>query len=209
MIETTSSSLIPNIYPINTNGILSQSVYDEILIDFDGCRLCWAIDKQGQREPVNQILYETDDYCLIPALGSIIPGYVLLVSKEHMNSCATLSEDVINSLESQLNQILKLLKIKFPNRNWIVFEQGSTVCSETKGCCIDHLHLHIVPVGNTIISDSVSKLASTPKRLSSISDLPILLSNQNSHYLYFRDTNDNNTVLTVEYPSQFVRKVKL
>jgi diadenosine tetraphosphate (Ap4A) HIT family hydrolase len=186
--------------------ILSEVTTTEIRGNFDSCRLCWAISKMGQRFPSNIALYSTEEYVVIPALGSLVSGYVLLVSKEHHESVASLEKEDALVLEQQLNKLLDLLKNI--SSNWVVFEHGSTQPTGLKSCCVEHLHLHLFPLDFHLATDLSERLSSPLIPVSSISDLPKLIGIQPCNYLFIRDVDSKQYLLKPTiYPSQYVRQV--
>ena len=40
----------------------------------------------------NTVIYETENFRVIPSVGALVDGYVLIVSKEHINSLAELND---------------------------------------------------------------------------------------------------------------------
>lgn len=187
-------------------GILSKAVMNEILDHYDDCRLCWAVSGLGQRFPSNYILYENSDYILIPALGSFLPGYVLLVSRKHLGCLSSLSNDALITVERDLDEIDRFLRRY--STSWCVFEHGKTASDYPAGNTIDHLHLHFVPFKYDIVRDVSERLNVQPKPIKSITDLPVLCDSQKSNYVFLRDSHRNKyVVLAKTYPSQFVRQL--
>lgn len=157
----------------------------------------------------SRILFETNNWYVVPALGCLTVGYVLLICKLHYQSLANLSVE--------LYQELLVLKCLVENTIFcqtglkcLVFEHGST-----NPCCVgansvDHVHLHIVPVAKTIWTDMVKKYGltgfvamTTYESLFSLwkSSLP-------QTYLLFQDIDEKihyNPDAT-GFPSQFFRR---
>lgn len=188
--------------------ILSESTLQEVQQLFNGCRLCWALSKFGQRYPTNSILYSTNDCKLIPALGSLSKGYVLMVSKEHLGAFATLTHEVLTRIENQLNDVIKMIEGKFSGLRWVAFEHGTTVKHGIKACCVDHFHIHILPCQLDLVEKLKAKLGITPIRLSSLKFLPEKVSKSGSNYLLVRKNDGQNYLfLSKEYPSQYIRQI--
>lgn len=104
------------------------------------CIFC-TLDK-SKRE--NTILEETTYFYVIPAVGSLVVGYVLILCKRHIYSMAELNnkkqKEYENLIEKYRN-IFKNIYKKYP----IVFEHGSpNIENKTKANSIDHAHTHIV-----------------------------------------------------------------
>lgn len=92
----------------------------------------------------NTILEETIYFYVIPAVGSLVVGYVLILSKRHIYSMAELNNEEQKEYESLIEKyrnIFKSIYKKYP----IVFEHGSSnIKNKTKANSIDHAHTHII-----------------------------------------------------------------
>ena len=104
------------------------------------CIFC-TLDK-SKRE--NTILEETTYFYVIPAVGSLVVGYVLILCKRHIYSMAELNNKEQKEYEDLIEKyrnIFKSIYKKYP----IVFEHGSpNIENKTKANSIDHAHTHIV-----------------------------------------------------------------
>ena len=60
------------------------------------CRLCDALTNpiyDGHFRPCNTILYKTSHFAVIPTIGPLVRGHVLIVSKAHTLSLATIADE--------------------------------------------------------------------------------------------------------------------
>lgn len=193
-------------------GILSQTTVQEvknaIRDHIHKCRLCWALSKEGQRYPVNTILMSTNDCHLIPALGALTPGYVLLVHKEHFRSTGTLLGSEIQEIESQLNQVFDILELHFSDSKWVAFEHGTTVSYGIKACCVDHLHFHILPCEFDLVKELRTRLSCKPEQIQSLKHLPDALAGTERNYILVRTKDYGHQLFLPQvYSSQYVRQV--
>lgn len=62
------------------------------------CRLCLS------EQIENEIIYETKNFYVVPALGSFVPYYFLVISKQHINSMAALINNN-NNLNKEYTKI--------------------------------------------------------------------------------------------------------
>lgn len=90
----------------------------------------------------NTIIEETDNFIVIPSLGSLVEGYILILSKNHYNNMSELNKDekieylnLINKYRNLFNKIYS----KYP----IIFEHGD-VNDNINTSSIKHAHTHIV-----------------------------------------------------------------
>lgn len=88
-------------------------------------------------------VYQTAEFIAVPALGQIVPGYLLIVPRKHIFSMAQLTVKEIHSLREFCNSIAKI-----QSKYWgwpVIFEHGSCNEEKTSGACIIHAHWHLVP----------------------------------------------------------------
>lgn len=193
--------------PAKRYSIVGKLVSSEIADDHEGCRLCWALSDAGQRYPVNSVLYSTERYALIPALGALVPRYVMFVAKDHRHSAATLPGPELDELERDLEAVIALLERRFPRSQWAVFEHGTTLHCGVKACCVDHLHLHLVPIDFDLTAELARRLQCPPRELGSLAELAAL-HGQGANYIYSRSVDGKNHVFTPDsYSSQLVRQI--
>lgn len=117
------------------------------------CNFCAELDDKIPARQVyeaelwgedERVLWENDNFVVIPTVGCITPGYLLLLPKEHNYSFA----DVPTSLRGELMAISTFLR-KLIAREYkcqvLIAEHGSIQCDRGAACC-DHAHLHFIPV---------------------------------------------------------------
>ena len=63
------------------------------------------------RKIENTIIEETDNFYILPTLGSLVDGYLLIISKKHINSMSELS----NQEKEEYKSILKKYRNLFYN----------------------------------------------------------------------------------------------
>jgi len=90
------------------------------------------------------ILDETKHFYIMPSLGSLVEGYILLISKKHINSMSELTKSEFDEYEFLINKYRKIFKEiykKYP----IIFEHGTPNLNGTmQTSSIFHAHTHIV-----------------------------------------------------------------
>lgn len=92
----------------------------------------------------NTIIEETNNFYVIPCVGSLVDGYLLIVSKRHIFSMSQLTieeqKDYINLL-NKYREKFKSIYNKYP----IIFEHGSSDIETNKSASsVVHAHTHIV-----------------------------------------------------------------
>ena len=88
-------------------------------------------------------LFETAQFVVLPSLGSIVPGWLLIVPKLKVARFA----DLPTSTETKLMQLVLQLGARTSIRfgKPYLFEHGGYVGSDVS-CGVDQAHLHLVPL---------------------------------------------------------------
>ena len=154
----------------------------------------------------NSIIKKTQNFAVIPTIGQIVEGYIMIVPIDHHYSIASLPENLFKEFD-ELKRECKEALFKIYGRKCICFEHGAVgTCFEKKaGCCTDHAHLHIVPVEIDLLREIEqifkSEKIETTKMLSEKYKKGI-------PYLFFE--NSNQEMYVFEAPlvdSQYFRKL--
>ena len=137
----------------------------------------------------------------MPSVGSLVDGYLLIVSKRHVNSMANLSENEKKEYEFSINKYRNLFK-KIYNKFPIIFEHGSPILnSNMKASSVIHAHSHIVNHNfideNSIIKKLKFKEMNNLKFLSKDKNYIMYINSENKYYI----TNDFKPI------SQILRKI--
>lgn len=153
----------------------------------------------------SRIVYETDNFAVIPTLGAIVEGYLLVVSKKHYECIGQLPDDLFPELERVIDRV-KLVTWSVYKKNVVCFEHGAVSCSNKFGGCIDHAHLHIVPCGD-VLSGMITDCGMELVPIASIDALSCI-AGKNQPYLYWEDSDSRKYVIQDGFiPSQFCRKI--
>lgn len=92
------------------------------------------------------VLWESEDFAVVPCLGALSDWYVLVVPKQHVLSCAFLDEPCRDRLRSFVGEATRRLRA-VSGTNVVQFEHGSLNFRNRGGSCQDHAHLHLVATG--------------------------------------------------------------
>ena len=145
------------------------------------------------------IIFERDEFVAVPAIGSLVPGYILVVYKKHIYSMAQLPNTKIEILLEFCNYIsLVMEKLWGPS---VVFEHGACSTSEDAGSCISHAHWHIVPTNYDLRPRYI--------RFTRISSFEIFASQNKGQkpYLFLKDHYGNHISEDASKEKQVFRKV--
>jgi ATP adenylyltransferase len=155
----------------------------------------------------NEILFESKNFKVIPSLGSLIEGWLLVLPKSHFISIGAIDNShLYNELEELVDRTCKIVENEYGN--YVMFEHGPAQAETIVGCGVDYAHLHIVPIKIDLVQESSKFITNCHwDRISSLSctsdfhkrDLPYLLVQDNSKTLFIGSAE--------EIPSQTFRKV--
>ena len=75
------------------------------------CVFC-EIDKSKK---YNTIIEETDNFLIMPAIGSLVDGYLLIVYKRHLYSISKIPDEIKEEYVGIINKYRKLFKENMEN----------------------------------------------------------------------------------------------
>ena len=91
----------------------------------------------------NKVIEETNNFLIMPALGSLVRGYILVVPKKHCLTMQNFNDDMQKEYEKLLEKYRELFK-KIYGIYPIIFEHGSPDVDGVHAKSIIHAHSHIV-----------------------------------------------------------------
>jgi len=110
----------------------------------EACRLCKTWDATRQAAVWDTVLWSEDGLVVTPTLGSLLPGWILVIPEEHALSGAQLDTDRRESVSRALDEIRGLTEKLFGTAT--VFEHGPATHGSEVGCTVDHVHIHVAPL---------------------------------------------------------------
>lgn len=171
------------------------------LIGKEDNNLYYAISNKKDR-----IIKETQNFVVIPTIGQIVEGYLLIVTKIHYPCIGALPSNLFKELVKIKNECREILYKTYKKKS-IIFEHGAVgkIFKKRAGCCTDHAHLHIVPVEVDLLEDI--KKHYRGKKIKSLKELRKQYFKK-SPYLFYENNNKEmylfNAPLVV---SQYLRKI--
>jgi diadenosine tetraphosphate (Ap4A) HIT family hydrolase len=105
-------------------------------------------DRKDDAPYVRVLAHETVWGVVMPSIGPITDGHVLLLPKQHLRRTVLLAESVDEAFDREVDLILAVLTEQYGSPVH-VFEHGSRVAGRMV-CSIDHAHLHFVPLAADI-----------------------------------------------------------
>jgi diadenosine tetraphosphate (Ap4A) HIT family hydrolase len=165
------------------------------------CILCDAVKNalSIKSSVDNTILYETNHFILIPALGPLIQGHVMIVGKEHHINLTSMGENKINEFISITRYLANL------EDNLLFSEHGSFDTQQSGGACIEHVHVHVFP-GLGQLVDLLDKLLPLKFTSNSSPNLDFLNKVDYPYILNFNDSGQTRMYEAYNSHSQMIRK---
>jgi diadenosine tetraphosphate (Ap4A) HIT family hydrolase len=162
--------------------------------------LCTAVaDATRYADPFlyNSKLLESGRFVVVPSLGPLLPGHVMIVSKTHLESLASMGPEALD----EYNQLAVRVRSGplLHEGNALEAEHGSTP-GDKAGACVVHTHVHFIPKMGAHLPAFKERLRI---RGANLSGLPM------SHEPYIFLRNDSEEVIfdARELPSQTIRRI--
>lgn len=154
----------------------------------------------------NLTLFETPNFYVTPSLGQIVEGYLLICTKEHLLSMASMGLQRLLELESLKSKVRDVLSKHY--KNPIFFEHGEIEEDYRRaGCCVEHAHVHAVPIEFDIFPDITKDF--NLERLESVSRLRLQFFKFKRPYLYYENQLQEGYIVDLKerVPPQYFRKI--
>jgi diadenosine tetraphosphate (Ap4A) HIT family hydrolase len=164
------------------------------------CTFCLALrsHREGKSKPHDTILYTSPRFVVLPALGPIVPGHVVVVSRNHTPSLLSSGSE----MRREYDALLSRLRVSRPflRSGLLEAEHGSTA-SERAGACITHTHVNLIPnLGHLDgMFDGEFPLEAVANQVAS-------LQFAESPYLLLRGGDDYKVYLARNIASQLIRR---
>jgi diadenosine tetraphosphate (Ap4A) HIT family hydrolase len=161
--------------------------------------------RSGARQE-DTILAETDSFAVVPSLGSLVPGWLLVVPKRRMLNCSKLSDSERLEFKGLIERLTEAMRC-FSGRVF-AFEHGSTYVGSMTGCGVDQAHIHLVPLEFDLLA-AASETAGVHWDVHGCDGIVDLVSGRSEEYVAIHDRHHENGIVgrPVGQTSQWVRKV--
>lgn len=171
------------------------------------CRLCEINSGQYKYLGIDEPFAISNDFIAVASIGALVEGWSLIIPRKHQLSMKECYASPL--LGNFINSLLPLLVQQYGSV--IAFEHGANADGSITSCGTDHAHLHLVPFGESLLSDMRrSGFDWTPCRSSEIASLT-----GKNEYLFYSELgtngkwNDSEGYLHIlKHPfSQFFRRL--
>lgn len=102
----------------------------------------------------NKPVLESQHFVVLPSLGSLVPGWVLVIPKQHYLCIGALPQQLLSEFQRVKEETVELIVSQFGQA--CVFEHGPSSAGLKVGCSVDHAHLHVVPFSGDLARLAVS-----------------------------------------------------
>jgi diadenosine tetraphosphate (Ap4A) HIT family hydrolase len=172
-----------------------------------GCTYCEGFLMPGaphRESRWNRRVLEAEHFVVVPTLGMLVPGWLLIVSKSHCPNLASVSEAMEEELERVHDDARSLLEQAFGRP--IFFEHGPAPSSRSAGgSCIDHAHWHAVPASFDLLPDLARDY--DVHRIDGFSELR-RIHREHGAYLFYEDQEGRRfACASSSVPSQYFRRL--
>jgi len=109
------------------------------------CLFCSIPEMSNPPNPEDEVIDESENFYAKAALGHFVFGYTLIIPKEHFLSYAYVPEHLFPELEAFRDNVLDKLH-NICQHPITTLEHGAINRCQRGGSCIDHAHLHLMPL---------------------------------------------------------------
>lgn len=123
------------------------------------CCFCKNLASAGIDAPWDTVLHDSGNFVVVPTKGALVPGWLLVVAKQHIICSGALEPSELDELADCLATARNLVQESFGPPT--VFEHGPSQPGTTVGCGVDHVHVHVAPLNfslQTAVSDRFPEL---------------------------------------------------
>ena len=188
---------------VDTGDHISASTDRDYVQPQSDCLICKILNRQSDYP--EHILYETDNFFVVPGTGAFYEGYIMIVPKRHVMSFANLNESELDEFFMVYSNLSAILSSIY-NKPIFGFECGSGKTGAGKHkTSIVHAHFHMACTNMPVLKE-VQASGLTPQLISKEN----LLDFYENPYMLYVD-QDNNYYISCDtrdyYPRQHPRQV--
>ena len=169
------------------------------------CLFCSIQEMSNPSNPEDEIIDESENFYAKAALGHFVFGYTLIITKEHFPSFAHLPEHQFPELEAFRDKIRDKLHNICQHRISMM-EHGAINRCQRAGSCIDHAHLHFMPLSVDLYP--ILRERFSFDELSTTGEVRRFKDEQIPYLYYQREgLRGHGVKLSQDVPSQLLRRI--
>lgn len=157
------------------------------------------------RWAMRPVIAETGLAVVMPSIGALVPGHVLVSPASHLRSVF----GAPHSVAEAVGQLVVAMREQLEAATGLpthVFEHGSSSCGDRVACSIEHAHVHVLPAA----VDLVPILADiAPWEIASHDQDRLSNLIGDAEYLFYEGPTGERMIATTStgFPSQLMRQV--
>ena len=157
--------------------------------------------------PWDQVLYETENFVVVPTVGALVAGWVLIVPKCHSLCFGGIVPSLCSEMLSVKRHVCSVVRRSYGEV--AVFEHGPSRVGQNVGCGVDHAHLHVVPSPCDLIAGipRVSNVELRWKRVRGLQDTEEAFQSGMSYLYVEQPANAHWIADASNVPGQLFRRV--
>lgn len=169
------------------------------------CLFCSIPEISNPSNPEDEVIDESENFYAKAALGHFVFGYTLIISKEHFLSFSYVPEHLFPELEAFRDKVVDKLH-NLCQHPITMLEHGAGNRCHRGGSCIDHAHLHLMPLAADLYPTLSERFSFG--ELGSMSDVRRFKDVQIPYLYYEREGFRSHAVeLPQDVPSQLLRRI--
>jgi diadenosine tetraphosphate (Ap4A) HIT family hydrolase len=178
----------------------------------DKCKYCNCLTEENsikEKKLCNTILYESNNFVVMPTLGSMVEGWLLIVPRKHFINMGAIPF----YLEDEFKEVVTLTKkVLIESYGAItIFEHGPITEGTGVGCGIDHAHFHLVPLAFSLLNEAKKSKELIGLRWEKCQNDFVQLTKlhkQQNAYLYINEPeHESSYCILNEIPCQSLRRI--
>ena len=159
-------------------------------------------EQTGTRNRYDNAILETKHFVVLPSLGSLVAGWLLVVPKTPLGRIVDLNREFRQEFEALVSQSIDKVEREFGCA--FLFEHGGNKGSKVS-CGVDQAHLHIVPLEFNLLR-LAEQSTQGPRITKDEFVLPYDICGRNE-YWYVSDKKRTLAIAATEPKSQWFRKL--
>jgi diadenosine tetraphosphate (Ap4A) HIT family hydrolase len=172
------------------------------------CKFCdkFAVVRSA-RNAWDQVLFESPNFVVVPTVGSIVPGWLLILPRKHFLCVGAMGDAMIQEMLDLRRRAAASLRVEFGPVTF--FEHGPAEPGTSVGCGVDHAHLHLVATRINLV-EGAQQVLQEPLTWASVGGLEATATSfaRKTSYLYVELANGKAWIGTGNrIGSQAFRKV--
>ena len=176
------------------------------------CRLCPELagdidtdfHRRTQRSIESRILFSSKCFTILPDISPIVPGHLLICTTRHVIAMSALGDEEFRQLDRIIAAVSSKLTEVYGEPT-IFFEHGAVDEFDRAGCCLDHAHLHALPINVDVTVSLRTLFDEVPVR--GLETLSRFARNRTPYLFFQRTDGQRSAYAPVHGVSQFVRRL--